>query len=140
VKKVYFAGSIRGGRDDALIYKQIIDFMAQLEGWTVLTEHIGLKNLTSMGENRSAHAIYDRDIAWVREADAIVAEVTSPSLGVGYEIAKAEDMQKPILCLFRPSAERRLSAMIGGSPLLTVIEYGNVTDTEAHIGEFLGRV
>ena len=32
----------------------------------------------------------------------IVAEVTQPSLGVGYEIGRAFDMNKPILCLYRP--------------------------------------
>ena len=32
----------------------------------------------------------------------IVAEVTQPSLGVGYEIGRAVDMKKPILCLYRP--------------------------------------
>ena len=32
----------------------------------------------------------------------IVAEVTQPSLGVGYEIGRAFDMNKPILCIYRP--------------------------------------
>lgn len=33
----------------------------------------------------------------------LVAEVTQPSLGVGYEIGRALEMKKDILCLFRPS-------------------------------------
>ena len=28
-KKVYFAGSIRGGREDAAVYKRIIDYINQ---------------------------------------------------------------------------------------------------------------
>jgi hypothetical protein len=28
--------------------------------------------------------IYERDMGWLRECDAVVAEVTQPSLGVGY--------------------------------------------------------
>ena len=37
----------------------------------------------------------------------IVAEVTQPSLGVGYEIGRAYAMNKPILCLYRPQPEKR---------------------------------
>ena len=32
----------------------------------------------------------------------LVAEVTQPSLGVGYEIGRAVAMDKKILCLYRP--------------------------------------
>lgn len=39
-KKVYFAGSIRGGREDVAVYKRIIDYINATD--TVLTEHIGL--------------------------------------------------------------------------------------------------
>jgi hypothetical protein len=40
-------------------------------------------------------------MSWLKEADVIVAEVSTPSLGVGYEIGKAEDMGKRILCLYK---------------------------------------
>lgn len=36
----------------------------------------------------------------------VVAEVTQPSLGVGYELGRAVDMKKKIFCLFRPSSGR----------------------------------
>jgi len=35
---------------------------------------------------------------------AVVAEVTQPSLGVGYEIGRAIEKNKKILCLFRPDS------------------------------------
>ena len=41
-KKIYFAGSIRGGRVDADLYRRIIQFMQQTD--TVLTEHVGSSN------------------------------------------------------------------------------------------------
>jgi len=37
----------------------------------------------------------------------VVAEVTQASLGVGYEIGRAVAMNKRILCLFRPSPDKR---------------------------------
>lgn len=38
----------------------------------------------------------------------LVAEVTQPSLGVGYEIGRAVAMKKKILCLFRPESGRSM--------------------------------
>ena len=38
----------------------------------------------------------------------LVAEVTQPSLGVGYEIGRAVAMKKRILCLFRPESGRSM--------------------------------
>uniref|UniRef100_A0A3P9PES6 Uncharacterized protein n=1 Tax=Poecilia reticulata TaxID=8081 RepID=A0A3P9PES6_POERE len=57
----------------------------------------------------------------------VVAEVTQPSLGVGYELGRAADMkEKKVLCLFRPSSGRALSAMIRGAAdgrRLQVVDY-----------------
>jgi putative deoxyribonucleoside 5'-monophosphate N-glycosidase len=49
-KKVYFAGSIRGGREDAAVYKRIIDYINRTD--TVLTEHIGLGCLSVKSANK----------------------------------------------------------------------------------------
>ena len=59
----------------------------------------------------------------LRQADAMIAEVTNPSLGVGYEIAKAEEWNLPVLALYRPQPGKKLSAMIAGSPQTKVVEY-----------------
>jgi 2'-deoxynucleoside 5'-phosphate N-hydrolase len=51
ILKIYFAGAIRGGRDDAHIYAKMISF---LKGFgEVLTEHVGDKSLTEAGNDRS---------------------------------------------------------------------------------------
>jgi nucleoside 2-deoxyribosyltransferase len=125
--KIYFAGSIRGGRDDKEIYLSLIEKL-QTFG-TVLTEHIGDQTLTDQGEyTRTIFDIYERDMEWLREADVIVAEVTTPSLGVGYEVGQAESMKKPIVCLYRKIEGKSLSAMISGNSYITVIEYADVED------------
>ncbi|CAN9499556.1 unnamed protein product [Ophioblennius macclurei] len=113
--KVYFCGSIRGGREDAHLYARIVRGLQKYG--TVLTEHVGSDELTDRGEEASAtdKEIHDRDVEWLRESDAVVAEVTQPSLGVGYELGRAVDMKKKVLCLFRPSSGRSLSAMVRGA-------------------------
>jgi 2'-deoxynucleoside 5'-phosphate N-hydrolase len=122
---IYFAGSIRGGRDDRAIYQEIIRLL--LDYGTVVTEHVGDADVTLGGENAPDREIHDRDIAWLRSSDVIVAEVTAPSLGVGYEIGRAVEWGKRVICLYRPSEDRKLSGMIAGCDSVTVHEYADVS-------------
>ncbi len=111
--KIYFAASIRGGRKDVNIYKKLIDFLNQDN--QVLTEHIGDPNLSDEGQKQMTDSeIRNRDIAWLKEADLVVAETSNPSLGVGYELAYAEKISKPVIILHNPD-KTRLSAMINGT-------------------------
>jgi nucleoside 2-deoxyribosyltransferase len=135
---IYFAGSIRGGRDDAAIYAQLIEKLGKFG--RVLTEHIGQPNLTDSGEEASPRTIHDRDLQWVRASDVVVAEVTTPSLGVGYGIGRATQWQKPVLCLFRTGTARSLSAMISGCPDVTLREYAQVDDVDRIFEEFFAKL
>ena len=83
--KVYFAGSIRGGRIDANLYKRLIKYIQKTD--IVLTEHVGNLNLSE--ERQTVTEIYNQDTTWLRESDVLIAECTCPSLGVGYELAYA---------------------------------------------------
>lgn len=138
--KVYFAGSIRGGRKDKEKYLELIEFLA--EQAEVLTEHVGSKSLGSEGEKQLRDdLIYQRDLDWLCSADAVVAEVSTPSLGVGYEIGVAEKTGKPILCLFDENQnEFRLSAMLSGNHHLQVISYRAIGEAKRHITEFLSTL
>ncbi|XP_061645699.1 2'-deoxynucleoside 5'-phosphate N-hydrolase 1 isoform X2 [Phyllopteryx taeniolatus] len=127
--KIYFCGSIRGGRDDACVYEHVVKTLGKFG--KVLTEHVGDSELTDTGEESQDVAIHDRDMEWLRQADVVVAEVTQPSLGVGYELGHAYLMRKRTLCLFRPSAGRKLSAMIRGAAdgeRMLVMEYNGEDD------------
>ena len=125
--EIYFAASIRGGRDDRQLYEQLITFLNQQHH--VLTEHIGNPNLTADGETElSDQEIRDRDVAWLTASDVVVAEATHPSLGVGYELAMAEQLKKPTIILYRPQVAR-LSAMIAGTSFFNrIYEYETVEE------------
>jgi len=136
MKTVYFAGSISGGREDSPVYARLLAAMREM-GLEVLGEHVGDAGLTSQGEAFSASAIHDRDLAWIGAADGVIAEVTRPSLGVGYEIAYATRvLAKPVLALFRAGAERRLSAMVEGAPGCQVVRYGSPEEAIEAIRRF----
>lgn len=135
MKKVYFACSIRGGRDDADYYAELVNIIQKYA--EVLTELFANKTLTAEGMPDPSADIWSKDIRWIGQADAVIAEVTNPSLGVGYEIAAAEKMGKPVLCLFRKGNGRKLSAMIDGSPGATILEYTTAETAEHTIATFL---
>lgn len=136
--KIYFAGSIRGGRDDKELYLEIINLLGKYG--KVLTEHIGDKTLSAMGEDGPTDKyIYDRDMAWLNEADFVVAEVTTPSLGVGYEIGKIED-KKPTLCLYREQNGKRISAIIGGNKNVKIEKYRTIADLKSILEKFFKNI
>ncbi len=125
--KIYFAGSVCGGRADQELY---LDIIKELQKYgTVLTEHIGRKELSSYGETRyTEDFILTRDVDWIKESDVIVAEVTQPSLGVGYELGVAESLGKKVYCLYRSQEGKRLSAMIRGNNKFIVKDYSSLDD------------
>ncbi|MBP9715332.1 MAG: nucleoside 2-deoxyribosyltransferase [Candidatus Pacebacteria bacterium] len=125
--KIYFGGSIRGGRGDQEIYLEIINILKNYG--EVLTEHIGDKSVTDMGQiYRTDEEIFNKDVSWVHDCDVMVSEVTNPSLGVGYELGLAESLNKKIIALYRPSEDRKLSSMIRGNKNITCIDYKDISE------------
>ena len=134
--KIYFAGSIRGGREDVALYHDIILYL-ETKG-QVFTEHVGDSNLTLLGEQIiSDKIIFNRDIKWLYSSDIVIAEVTTPSLGVGYELGIAEKINKPILCLYRNKTGKQLSAMLKGNNYIICKTYTNIKEIKDNINKFI---
>ena len=122
MKKIYFAGSIRGGRVDAELYERIIKHMQKTA--SVLTEHVGSPHLNLLEQGKKDADIYDQDTAWLRDSDILIGECTCPSLGVGYELAYAEIHGKPCH-IFYDRSKTQLSAMLTGNPYFHIHPYEN---------------
>src|SRR3989339_584703 len=134
---IYFAGSIRGGQGSKSDYQWLIQALKQFG--TVLTEHIADDHLLKNEQLLTDAQIHDRDFAWLKESQLVVAEITQPSLGVGYELAQAMFLKKPVLCLFNTTKGNRPSAMIAGQPYYQLIGYQEVTSTLKLIEEYINR-
>ena len=120
-QRIYFAGSIRGGRVDASLYRRLIAFLQRSN--QVLTEHVGSAHLNLMEQGRQRDAaIYQQDTTWLAQCDVVVAECTCPSLGVGYELAYAEAHGIPCH-IFYDSGKTQLSAMLTGNPYFHIHPY-----------------
>jgi 2'-deoxynucleoside 5'-phosphate N-hydrolase len=137
--KIYFSGSISGGRDHEAVYRHMVSRL-QAQGHHVLSAHVADPDALAIEKDTPPREVFERDTAWVRESAALIAEVSTPSLGVGYEIALAVQVGKPVLCVCRSGV--RLSKMISGNtaPQVTVAVYSAEAELNAIVDSFLTRL
>jgi 2'-deoxynucleoside 5'-phosphate N-hydrolase len=137
--RMYFAGSIRGGRKDVLRYASIIKILKKYG--QVLTEHIGHQKVSKFGEKGiKENKIFKRDMQWLKKSDVLIAEVSTPSLGVGYEISTAIFLKMPIICLYREAKDAKLSTMIVGNTKLIIKKYKTIEEVEKILDIFFRKI
>ena len=110
---IYFACSITGGRDFEAVYQELTAAMLA-DGHEVPTAHLAAPTVMELEGLVSPAEVYERDVAWILQADALIAEVSVPSHGVGYEIGFALQAGKRVLCLSQQG--RKVSKMVSGNP------------------------
>lgn len=132
--KIYFAGAIRGGREKVYDYVKIVEQFEKF-GAKVLTKHVADTKLSEKGENITPEEIYKRDIKWLKECDIIFADITIPSLGVGYELAYAENLGKPIYAVYEENAN--VSGFLKGNPKINFLPYKNIIEVLNKINEII---
>jgi len=134
--KIYFACSITGGRDFESIYRAITAALIS-DGHEVPTAHLADPRVKEFEGRVPPREIFERDTAWIRTCEAIVAEVSTPSHGVGYEVAYALGLGKPVLCIFREG--QAISKMLSGNsyPNISVKSYRNAEEAIAVTRSFL---
>lgn len=135
---IYFACSITGGREFESVYQEIVHALLE-DGHEVPTAHLAETGVTSVEAVIQPGDVYERDVAWIRACDALIAEVSVPSHGVGYEIGFALGIGKPVLALYQEG--RKVSKMISGNPdsNLTVKPYQTSQDAVQIIRDFLSK-
>jgi nucleoside 2-deoxyribosyltransferase len=134
--RLYFSGAIAGGREHLPVYQHIVARL-QAAGLEVPSAHVADPDVLAHEAWLSPRAVYERDIRWVEESEAMIAEVSTPSLGVGYEVAHALHLGKPVLCLYR--RDLFISKMITGNsaPGLAVAAYADLAELDAHLDAFV---
>jgi len=134
---IYCAGPIRGDVTHQETYKKIIAFVESL-GHTVLTELGGKFNSTIPLTDKQT---YKRDLKWIDGSKIMIAEISGPSLGVGFEIAYAIFQRKlPVLAILN-SEVQNTSAMILGcdSPLLTIQRFHDEEEMKKIIKVYISK-
>ncbi len=133
---IYFACSITGGRDFEPVYRAIITALLA-DGHVVPTAHLADPRVKLFEGQVLPGEIYKRDTAWIRACEALVAEASTPSHGVGYEVAYALNLNKPVLCVYR-EGQPVSKMLIGNShPAISVKSYRDAEEAVAIIRAFL---
>jgi 2'-deoxynucleoside 5'-phosphate N-hydrolase len=136
---IYFACSITGGRQDELVYQKLVATL-QEAGHQVPTAMLASPDVMPLEGVVSPADVYRRDTAWIRDCDFLLAEVSTPSHGVGYEIGFALSLGKRVLCLYHRGL--RVSKMILGNPhpQLTVHPYDTPEEAVLLLKDYLGNL
>lgn len=133
---IYFAGGIRGGSGDPKLYAEIIKILNKLGN--VVTSHLANPEVQQDKlKNMKDDAIYITDMNQLKASDLLVTEVSAPSIGIGYKIAKAESMGVPVMALFNNSSTFMLSALVAGNSHITIMRYNDLKDLEQKVTEHI---
>lgn len=135
---IYFACSITGGREFESVYQELVSKLLA-DGHVIPTSQLAQAEAMQGERILSPRDVYERDVKWIQDCDVLVAEVSVPSHGVGYEIAYALQLRKPVLCIYQQG--RSVSKMITGNPdpAQMVTSYLTVEEAVIEIRTFLAQ-
>ena len=133
--KIYISGSIYGGTQKIETYKILIK---------ELEKYGEVMNKQVADENTIANEAYqkDEDIFCdlekkLYDADLIFAEVSIPSLGVGYELGFADKIGKKIIAIYDCNYVEKVSTMIRGNKRIKLIPYKDIREITDKLGEII---
>lgn len=141
-KYFYFSGAIRGDTSFVYYFRRIVEIIN--EYGEALTERSDLyypldRNFDQKHQSNIEKKIFRRDITkWLGKSSAVVAEISGPSTGVGYEIHYAiRDRRIPVLCLYHVSSKPTLVVKQDPSKYILLQKYSDENDLEKYLRCFL---
>jgi nucleoside 2-deoxyribosyltransferase len=135
---IYFACSITGGRELEGMYQAIVRALTEA-GHLVPTAHLAEADVLAVEGRLEPAEVYARDTTWLRDCNLLIAEISLPSHGVGYEIGFALALGKPVLALYQEG--RTISKMVRGNPdpNLSLSCYKTPEDAVGEVQKFLNK-
>lgn len=123
---IYFSGSIYGGRQKIEAYKKLIKALTKFGN--VLDNEAADDNViikeAIIPDNDAFESLVNR----LNQADLVFAEVTVPSLGVGYELGYADSHNKRIICVYDETITPKITTMLRGNNRLKIIPYTDINE------------
>ncbi len=133
--KIYFSGSIYGGRQKLEIYKKLVNELQKYG--EVLDEQVADDNVLIDEEKQSDYDIFENLEQQLNKADLIFAELTVPSLGVGYELGYADSHNKKVIGIYDKTVILKISTMIRGNKRLKIIPYRDINEIISNLGRII---
>ncbi len=135
--RVYFAAAMTNPDRDLAVLGRLVEHV-EGTGHEVPTRHVVAPDGKQRDRGLTDVELARRDLAWIASCDALVAEVSTPSHGVGVEVMAALDRRMPVLLLRREDVT--VSRLLLGLPGVERAAYRSVADARAAIDSFLAAV
>ena len=133
--KIYISGSIYGGREKLETYKKIIPALENFA--EVLNRNIADDEVLEKEAVQNDEDIFKDLEVKIKSADLVFAEVTIPSLGVGYELGLADTIGKKVIGIYDSTITPKVSTMIRGNKRIKLISYENIDEILNNLKEIL---
>ncbi len=141
--RVYLACTVRGDRGGVLAARAIAERLRAL-GHEVLTSHLLEDGVDEAEASQSEREVFERDRAWLDACDAVVAETSGSSYGVGFEVGyvtgRAASTGQRVFVLYDASRRHQLSRLMLGyrDDRGEACEYRSLDDVRAFIDAHFG--
>jgi 2'-deoxynucleoside 5'-phosphate N-hydrolase len=134
--QIYLAAAMTNPGRDLPTVSAILDYLLAL-GHEVPTHHVASERGREVDLEISERELARRDLAWIASSDALIAEVSAPSHGVGIEVMAARERGLPVLLLVRDGV--RVSRLLLGLDGVEVASYVDVGGARAAVRSFAAR-
>ena len=142
--RIYLACTVRGDRRTVESARQISRSLTRL-GHEVLTGHLLEEDVEQSEARLNDAAIFKRDVAWLDQCDALVAEASGSSFGVGFEVgyvlARATSTRQRVFLFYDAGRRSSISRIIPGivHPACRVLAYHSIDEIDALIASVVGQ-
>ena len=143
--KIYFACTVRGDRAGVLAGRAVCGRLQAL-GHTVLTTHLVADDVEDAEARLTEEAVFRRDLEWLAECDALVAEASGSSYGVGFEVGfvlgRAARTGQRVVLLYDAARRHQLSRLITGNcdAHCTTIGYRSIKELLSSVEQTMARL
>jgi nucleoside 2-deoxyribosyltransferase len=135
--RVYLAAAMtHPGRDLAWI-RVLLDCL-EADGHEVPTSHVADARGREVDDPLTDRQVARRDLDWVAGCDALVAEISTPSHGVGVEVAAAIAAGKPVLLVYKRGT--LVSRLLLGLDGVETFAFANADEARDGVRRFLASV
>lgn len=133
--QIYFATTVLGDRSHVEGARRLVEELQRL-GHVVLTAHLFEDNAFASDSRLHAREVFERDLAWLHAADAVLVEASGSSFGIGFETGYTLGaLEVPLYLLYRADRSDRISRMALGlrHERATLVPYGTLDEVLAFV-------
>ena len=138
--RIYFGFTMAGDRSSLEAARRMVAVLEQM-GHEVLTRHLVEEGALEMDRRITPQEVYERDMAWLAQADLLLAEVSGSSYGLGFEVGYVLGAStRRVAVFYHSDRAQSISRMITGCthPRCDLVPYRDPAEVVAWLRAHLG--